>query len=302
MVIIEKALLKLKKSTFSPFQVDELLHRNKQVNCTESFKSLATDYGEVRYWDSGGDKPVLLKVPDGPCFLEHFAEFMEKAKKDWRVVIFDMPGFGESFPKNDYRHSFEQACHVISAVVKKLNLTDITMSFSCANGFYSVYYAKRFPESIKKLVLVQTPGFEGMRPWLERSVPAPIKVPYLGQILVHLQRYKIPNIWFRMALPKNAPQCQTWSKLSVDKIHDGCCNSLASVVQGLMQMDEKDLKGLRKIPVTMVWGAKDFSHKNTDHKTLLDILPHANIEVWDDVGHFPNLEQPDRFLKLISYT
>ena len=64
-------------------------------------------------------------------------------------------------------------------------------------------------------------------------------------------------------------------------------------------MREDDL-ALANIPVHLFWEAKDFSHKNTDSKTLVGQAPQAKMEIWDDTGHFPNLEQPARFLEFLQ--
>lgn len=148
-------------------------------------------------------------------------------------------------------------------------------------------------------MLIQTPGFEGMRPWLKASVPAPIKIPLLGQYLVYTKRFKIPKIWFKVALPKNSAHLKPWSNLSVSRIKENCCNCLASVVQGLAQMNEQMLKGVQT-PVLMIWGKKDYSHRFTDEQTLKNIIPHTQIVVWDDCGHFPELEQTECYLKAIK--
>ena len=281
------------------FKLDELLNRNLIPYSLEKFNFLATTYAKIRYYDTGGDKPVLLTAPDGPCFLEHFEEYIQKAKINWRVVILDMPGFGESYPRNAYNHSFESATIVLKELADHLSLKDITLSLSCGNGFYGIYFAKRYPSLIKKLVLLQTPGFEGMRPWFKASVPLPIKIPFIGQLLVHSQRLKIPQIWFKAALPKNSAHLKPWSDLSVSRIKKSCCNCLASVVQGLTNMSEAPLKGVT-VPVVMIWGKKDFSHRYTNQETLLDIIPHAQIIVWYDCGHFPELEQTERYLEVIK--
>jgi hypothetical protein len=63
---------------------------------------------------------------------------------------------------------------------------------------------------------------------------------------------------------------------------------LASVVQELSFMDESSLKGI-KVPVIMI-----------NPKTILDIIPNATIIVWADCGHFPELEQTERYLVTIK--
>ncbi len=34
-------------------------------------------------------------------------------------------------------------------------------------------------------------------------------------------------------------------------------------------------------------------------ETLRDRIPHADIQTWEDFGHFPELEQTDRYLELL---
>lgn len=282
------------------FKFDQYLHRKLSPQKHHHFSFLQTESANIRFIDTGDEsKPTLLTAPDGPCFLEHFQEYIEKAKKHWRVVVLDMPGFGESYPQNSYDHSFERAASTLKTLIDHLSLNNITLSLSCGNGFYGIYFAKKYPQLIKKLILLQTPGFEGMRPWLRASVPKPVKIPYVGQLLVYLQRLKIPKMWFKVALPKHSNHLLGFSELSKHRIEQGCCNCLASVVQGLSAMKEEDLLGC-EVPTLMIWGKKDYSHRFTDESSLRDLIPNAEILVWNDCGHFPELEYTDRYLEIIK--
>jgi pimeloyl-ACP methyl ester carboxylesterase len=49
----------------------------------------------------------------------------------------------------------------------------------------------------------------------------------------------------------------------------------------------------------MVWGAKDHSHKHTDPRSLHELVPEAEIVHFEDCGHFPDIEQPERFAALL---
>jgi pimeloyl-ACP methyl ester carboxylesterase len=288
----------------NPFHLDCTLYRNKNKTpdsreSSSEFIFIQTPFGKVRAYDSGSNKPTLLMVPDGPCFLEHFAELIQAASAKWRVVVFDMPGFGRSFPQNGYNHSFEHASAVIKAVHDKLNLKSATLAFSCANGFYAIDFAIKFPANVARVLLMQTPSLAAMTPWGEKNIPWPVRIPYLGQLAVYAQRMRIPWIWFKSALPKASPHLQTYSQTSCHQIASGACNCLASVVQGLSKMDETQLLGAQ-VPVDLIWGARDFSHRMTRPDSLRTLVPHAKIEIWEDVGHFPNLEQPQRFLDFLD--
>jgi len=283
---------------FSPFDFDCVLQRSRGGwRDTEGFSSVSTDFGRVRVFDSGGDKPVLLMVPDGPCFIEHFSELIRLARPSWRVVVFDMPGFGRSFPERGYRHSFEQASAVIGRVYEELDIATATLAFSCANGFYGLHFSRLNPGRVRRLILIQTPGVDAMEPWKKRAIPWPVRTPYLGQLLVYLKRREIPRVWFKIALPRGSSALADYARASCAEIEAGACNCLASVVQGLSLMQGADLRGVG-VPVHLIWGARDHSHKSTDPRSILEIAPNATLEIWDDVGHFANLEQPLRFLQV----
>jgi pimeloyl-ACP methyl ester carboxylesterase len=285
------------------FALDCWLHRNKRhENClTTDFAS--SPFGKIRVYDSDPQNekklPVLLMVPDGPCFVEHFMSLIEKTRSTYRTIVFDMPGFGYSFPKNNYDHTFENGAIAIESVLQHKKISKGIFAFSCANGFYAWRLAAKKPEYFEKLILIQTPDLESMRPWAKRAIPAPVKISGIGQLFVHWQKMLVPKIWFGIALPKNSPLAAQYTETSRKELSHGACNCLASVVQGCFISDPHHLEDL-KIPVTLIWGDKDHSHKKTDPNNLLKSLPKAKIIRWSHVGHFANLEDPEQFLDVVK--
>jgi hypothetical protein len=57
-----------------------------------------TTAAALRVSDTGGRKPALVLTPDGPCVIEHFDALIGAFSDRFRVVCFDMPGTGFSFP------------------------------------------------------------------------------------------------------------------------------------------------------------------------------------------------------------
>jgi len=284
----------------SPYDLDCALYsRRRRGEDGQGWSFAPSPYGEIRVYDTGGPKPALLMVPDGPCFIEHFDALIEAARKDWRVIVFDMPGFGRSFPKSGYRHSFEQACEVIECVFDALDPGPATLAFSCANGYYALCFSRKRPDLVRRIVLMQTPGLEAMRAWKKQNVPWPVRIPYIGQLAVYFQRLKIPHIWFKASLPKDSEKRAGYTETSCREIRDGACNCLASVSQGLESSKEADLVDA-PVPVHLIWGARDFSHRHTDPATVSTMARQATVEIWDDAGHFPNLEFPERFLESLK--
>jgi len=260
-------------------------------------KIVDTRNGPIRVYDSGADKPCVVFVPDGPNVIEHYDALIPLLSQYLRVVCFDMPGFGHSLPQANYRHSLDQGAQAVLGVLDHLGIDKTVLAFSCANGFYALRVAQIAPARITSLVLSQTPALASMRPWGKRCVPLPLRIPIIGQLFGWAMRSKIAQVWYGVALPITTPR-KPYEEKAQASLANGGCFCLASVCQNLSRENVDTLRGV-STPCTLVWGAKDHSHKHTDPLSLQQTVPHAQIVHFEDCGHFPDLEQPERYAQLL---
>ncbi|MGB1562910.1 MAG: alpha/beta fold hydrolase [Sinimarinibacterium flocculans] len=284
-------------------RLDHWLYRGGAAGRTagagDAMRILPTLQGPVRALDSGGHGPVLLFAPDGPCVIEHYAALVAALRTDFRVVVFDLPGFGMSAPTAGYAHRLEQGADVILGVLDALCIARATLCFSCVNGFYAMAAAAKAPARVERLILAQTPGVAAMQAWTARMIPRPLRVPGLGQAINFFSRRKLARIWYRTALPKGA-DARPFDAPAQATLDHGGCFCLAGVVQGMAPTPvDHPLLQPRDVPVTLLWGGADFSHKYTDPDSLLPHLPQARILRFDAIGHFPDLEQPDTYAAVV---
>jgi pimeloyl-ACP methyl ester carboxylesterase len=264
-----------------------------------SMPRIDTHAGALRVVDTGGDKPALLLAPDGPCVVEHYATLIEALRPRWRVVCADLPGFGFSLPRGDYRHELRQGAEALLAILDALAIGRATLALSCVNGFYALAAARLAPSRIERLILAQTPGMDAMRDWTARIVPAPVPVPVLGQLINRVTRRKIARGWLHVAVADRAARAQ-FQATADHALCSGGCYCFASVVQGMSptQADEPLLANIRT-PTTLVWGRLDRSHKSTDPETIRRHAPQAKI-VTLDAGHFPDLEASAQYVQAVN--
>jgi len=266
---------------------------------TDDTYILDTDAGKIRLRDTGGEKPALVLVPDGPCVIEHFDSLITELMPHFRAICFEMPGIGFSYPEISYDFALVKSTEVIVSVLDALNIERAVLSFSCSNSYFAISVAKNFPERVSRLVLAQTPSIHEMRnQWVTRNIPKTIQVPYIGQMINTIMAEKMASIWYDMALPKNSPHKEDFVNRSLTALRSGGCFCLASIEQGLRDVGGNELSGI-EVPTTMVWGNKDWSHKNTNFESLLDHVPHCQIHEFDGCGHFPNLGQTRAFASLL---
>jgi pimeloyl-ACP methyl ester carboxylesterase len=283
--------------------VDSLLTRCSARRRTASTRGglltsrIETPVGVVRVHDSGSTRPCVVLVPDGPNVIEHYEALIGLLAPRVRVVCFDMPGFGHSLPSSSYGHSLDQGATAVLGVLDGLGIKQATLAFSCANGFYALRAAQLAPQRVTSLLLSQTPSLTAMRAWTSRVVPWPLRVPVAGQIAAWLFRKKAAHGWYGIALPRTTSP-EPFREKALEALSAGACFCLAGVVQGLAREKAGSLSGVTT-PCTMIWGARDHSHKYTDPVSLHQLIPTAEVVHFADCGHFPDLEQPERFAALL---
>lgn len=273
-----------------------------------NLRYVETAAGRVHVFDSASepgnhnmlpDRPCIVFTPDGPNVVAHYRRLITLLAPRFRVVCFDMPGFGFSLPAANYGHSLEQGAHAVLAVLDELGIARATLAFSCANGLYAIRAAQLAPARIASLVLSQTPSLPAMQAWARRMIPRPLRVPVAGQLITWLACRKLAQRWHRSALPAqtDATPFQLVARQSFDA---GACFCLAGVVQGLLRETALTERGAPlALPCTLIWGEQDRSHRVTPPESLREHLPQLNILRFADCGHFPDLEQPERYAQEI---
>lgn len=257
---------------------------------------LKTSLATIRIMDTKGDKTPILIIPDGPNLIEHHLDNIEKLRSDFRIICFDLPGFGFSFHQGQYDYSFEKTNQLIQEILIHLNLKKITLALACASGLYGLAFAQIYPEKVNHLILLQTPSLGEMEKWTKRIVPSFLKIPMVSQLLMPFVENKFAKVWYEYSLPKGIDR-KPYQKIALDGIQQGACYCLCSLTQGLQKEITKkaDLMLDGTVPLTLLYGNKDFSHKDTNFNSILEYHSEANLVEFDNCGHFPDLEFPKKY-------
>ena len=263
----------------------------------KAIRFVESDFGKIRVLDTGGHNPVILNVPDGPNVIEHHLALIEKLSDHYRVVCFEFPGIGFSYPNAKYDYSFSKASKLIINLLNILKIEKTALAFSCSNGFYAINVATLFPTRITYLFLSQTPSLLAMQNWTEKAIPKVLKIPIIGQIANAFLEKKFAKIWYSYALPKITNK-EPYQNKAIKALHDGGCFCLSSLVQGLTKEINSTLKVL-EVPATIIWGSKDFTHQKTDVMSIKEHLPNCEIIQFKNCGHFPELENTNKFVQIV---
>ncbi len=273
---------------------------------------VALDQGVVRFGvfgDAAACRRCVVAVPDGPCVIEHLLPLVRAVRErdpGSLVLVFDMPGFGKSRPSLQFDHAPESVAELLDALLDHVGWAKpCVLHFTCSNGFSALAFAARWPERTAAVVLAQTPSLSEMRAWVPHNVPQAFRVPLFSQLLCFLAFRRLSDTWFKIALPKASTLLDSFRATSQRCFAAGGCFCLSGVVLGLEASADATELLTRKVPasvaVTLVWGRADFSHRHTTPGSALQTaIPHLRVEIWDGVGHFPNLEDVRKMSALLT--
>lgn len=261
-------------------------------------KFIETDFGKLRVLDTQGSNPCIISVPDGPNVIEHHLELIEKLSFNYRVICFEFPGLGFSYPNFAYNYSFERAAKIVLQLMDILKVPKAALCFSCSNGFYAIKAAEMAPDRFTHLFLSQTPSTQSLNSWTHFNIPKILTYPIIGQLINSFTEKKLAKIWYKTALPKSTDKAP-YENISFNALNKGGCFCLSGLVQG-MTSDLNSSLGQIKVPSTQIWGIKDYSHRKTDSKSILNHLPNCELIEFENCGHFPELEATDKYIQLIN--
>lgn len=270
-------------------------------DAARGIQRLELEHATVRLRIAGdGANPVVI-VPDPPNTLEHYDELIDLlvARGDVRVICFEVPGFGLSFPRSlTFSFSAEEYADVLVELLDRLALAGVTLVMSCIGGYVGLMAARLRPELIGRLVLSQTPAVEHMITWSKRfDRLGLLGLPLVGQAIMWLVKDPATRFWYSAALPIGADVARYQAPaLAAQRL--GGPYALASGIQAMRRLDLRELEGVAQ-PITLVWGHADRTHARSDPRSLLGVVPHARFVSFERSGHFPDLEAPGRFAELV---
>ncbi len=248
----------------------------------------------IRYRQVGERGPVIVFATDPPVLLEQYDELLEALAGDYRVIVFEAPGFGFSLPSLGFNFGMDRMLDSLTEFLERLAVRECTLAFPCVLGFVAIGLGHRLERIVKRVVVMQQPDWSGAQQWREGRDPKGIlQTPVVGQLAMHALKKARMKQWFFAAVAEHGDPSPY-----VDHAHwgfdHGACFCLASGFQAFLGAAHSPVAPLNT-PALAVWGMADRSHRKTIPETTLNLLPNASLVKIDKAGHFPELETAAEF-------
>jgi pimeloyl-ACP methyl ester carboxylesterase len=138
-----------------------------------------------------GDHDVYVRaVPPGPGEPALFVHGLEGSSRNWTDLMellrsrlageaVDLPGFGNSPPRPDHKHSIAALAQTVTTLIGALGRGPVHLIGNSLGGCVCVQIAARRPDLVRTLTLV-SPALPDLRPRILPLRLAAVSVPWLG--------------------------------------------------------------------------------------------------------------------------
>ena len=249
-----------------------------------------------------GPRPSVVLVHGIAGDSSEWEPVLDALSSEYDVIAPDLAGHGESTRlRGD--HSIGAFATWLRDLLEALEIEHATFVGHSLGGGVVMQFAYQFPEYVQRMVLVSSGG-------LGREVSALIRAaslpgaelvlggigaaargaePYLGRIGLG-PRTERGELVHRIAGLTNSDRRAAFVRT---------VRAIAS--PGGQRVNANDRLYLAEdVPTLIVWGARDriipVTHANATHEAV----PNSDLEIFDEAGHFPHADDPERFCEVVS--
>jgi pimeloyl-ACP methyl ester carboxylesterase len=270
-----------------------------------SFETV-TLHGRESGYLVGGEGPVLLLIHGMAGTCENWREVIEPLARRHTVIAPDLPGHGLSAGgSGDY--SLGNLASGLRDLLLVLGHERATLVGHSLGGGVAMQFSYQFPEMVERLVLVSSGGLGLEVSPVLRAAALPGAELFIaatagtGQKIGGAIGRGLAKVGVKPAADL-AEVARGYGSLAEPERRKAFLATLRSVVgtegQRVSAADRFYLA--EEVPVLIVWGARDpiipVSHGEDAHR----VLPGSRLEIFDGVGHMPQIEQPSRFITVLE--
>lgn len=280
----------------------------------------ATINGAELYYEALGPEgaPAVLALHGGPGIGDGRKpkEAFEWLAEEYRLVVPDHRGCGRSEDVEPYTN--EQFARDVEGLRRELDLGEVVMVGGSYGGFVTLEYATRWPEHLAGIVLRDTAATseydrrarETARERLPEVRAAGVDVPEITE--AELDRVMDGEVRsdeefervFHGMLPLYAPSLEAFDAAAARERIEALTfrhethNHVFS--EAFPEMDYTDALPGVDVPALVTVGREDWITPVEASEELADLLPDARLEVFEDSGHNPHLDQPEAYRERVE--
>ncbi len=252
----------------------------------------------VHFIATGQGEPLILLHGLG-AWSDLWASTMAELEKHFLVVAPDILGFGRSEAPR-MRYTRDVLVRWLGAFMDVIGCHNAHLCGNSMGGAIALDFAWRFPERVKRLILVDPAG---LGPEIGFS-PRLGSLPLIGELLAQPWHWNMRRAWRHLMGDPAWVTEEFVDYVSTFRSEYVSTRPYLGVLReyvrfgGLKETLEHLLDGV-KMPALLVWGEKDHLFPVIQGERAAKRIPQCTYHVMRGCGHVPFMERPAEFADLV---
>jgi len=244
--------------------------------------------------------PTVLMLHGFAVDKDNFIRFA-RSFDDYRVIIPDLPGHGETSYNSDLTYDFINQTKWLAEFVDALGLKKFHIMGNSMGGGISAMYAVERPEQVETITLIDAAGVYPPEPSdlqiiLDNKGENPLIVNK-EEDFDRLREFALEDGPF---LPWPAPGVLARQAMARKDINAKIFADIHAVAEAAKESDDH-LQMLQQIkhPVLILWGKEDRALDVSSVQVFEQYLPDSRSYIFEGVGYAPMLERPSDSAEIV---
>lgn len=252
---------------------------------------------EIFYYERGQGTPLVLIHGMFGDFLD-WEPVLEPLAASHRVIALDLPGFGNSTkPRCEY--SAEFFVSTLHQFFQQLDLPQFILAGNSFGGQIAILYSLEHPESVSKLVLVNSGGFRQHTAEEKALLEYRFSEPILAALTPQINALLFGSVFTRPSensaryIQKQNAKLQ---RADYPAYAYALSKSIALSLQSYLVERLPDLQ----CPTLLIWGENDQVLPLAQAELALSRLRDGQLKTLPGCGHAPQLECAAEFVRILQ--
>ncbi len=258
----------------------------------ESRLSINGVAGLVTYAGASEDEEAVVCLHGVPGSGRDFQWLLPEMAKITRSVAFDLPGFGRADKPDDFPYSIEGYQTWLAPAIDALGIKRVHLVLHSFHSQTGLMWAAMNPDKCRSITILDGGVLEDYRGNLVANI---WRKKHAGEILQFITTRRLFKLFMRLGNPRGLnPQ---WLDELITEDDRATRRVTLELYRNTNFDDAKILRlalSPRDIPTLVIFGRKDpfISWRYAERQR--ETFANAEIHVWDDCGHFPHVQHPER--------
>lgn len=247
----------------------------------------------VHYRITGSGQHTVVLLHGTSSSVHTWEAWTEMLNPHFRVVSFDLPGFGLTGPFTHTDYSPERYLVFMEQVLDRIGVDTFHMAGNSFGGFLAWRFAVQHPERVQRLVLLNSSGY----PRGDQPTPLGFRLAMIEPLRPLFTRITPRAVVSRTVHEVYYDQSKVTDAL-IDRYHalllrEGNRDALMHRIQ---QVKHETAEAVRQIacPTLIIWGDHDRVVTPDDAPKFHRDIAGSRLIVYDRMGHVPMEEDPQR--------